>query len=134
MRYLRYLVKVRYLFEVPFWATYVVTLDFDPPCHWCRHPKSDWLKIFKNHWIRLKFGTFVTFVCRTWIFLIKNIFLYKKQFLQFETGSSKVPQSVVFVVPIKKCGTFVVPFCGTYDVTLDLLFCKMPYCSIKFKP
>ena len=30
-----------------------------------------------------------------------NYFDYKKQFLQFETDSSKVPQSVIFVVPIK---------------------------------
>ena len=27
--------------------------------------KNDWLKIFKNHWIRLKFNIFVIFVCRT---------------------------------------------------------------------
>ena len=50
------------------------------PCHWCRHPKSDWLKIFKNHWIRLRFGPFVSYVYRTWIFLTRTNFLYKKPF------------------------------------------------------
>ena len=41
---------------------HVYTMDFDPQSHWCHHSKNDRLKIFKNHWIRLKFGTFITFV------------------------------------------------------------------------
>ena len=67
-------------FPWQFMTSLLTLTSREPWYHWCRHPKSDWLKIFKNHWIRLRFAPFVSYVYRTWIFLTKTNFLYKKPF------------------------------------------------------